>query len=206
MSENDEATFVALAQSNAIDDDSWPARPRRTGLRMRLPTAVLGLLVVAAGAFWGGAAVQKASGTGSTGAAASRLRSLFASAGGASSFFGRGSGGTAGAGGLAPAATGTLTAVVGNTLYLTSSSGALVKVQMSPSTTVTRTAKATSKSLQPGDTIVVRGTTASSGAVTATSVTASAKGVTPAGGAGFGGLGGGGGSGTATGGFGGSGD
>jgi hypothetical protein len=76
--------------------------------------------------------------------------------------------------------------VKGTTLYVTNASGNLVEVTLTPSTTVTRNAKTSLSGLAPGDTVVVQGTTAKNGTVTAASVAATAQGVT----AGFGGLGG----------------
>lgn len=173
----DEAVFGALA-GGELGDDSWPTRPRKSGLSMRAPTAVLIALVIAAGAFWIGSYVQKSDGASSSTAnltgVASRLRSLFggSGAGGAASFFGRG-----GATAAAPAASGILTAVEGDTLYLTNSSGNLVKVKLSPSTTITRETTATPKTLQIGDNVSVQGATGASGVITASSVSASAKSV-----------------------------
>lgn len=184
---------VLLAPDGAsLDEDApWPSHAARHGIRLRIPTAVLVILLVAAGAFWGGAAVQKSrggSGAAGTGAAASRFRSLFgggaagasgARTGGASSSFG----GTSTA-----AATGTLTFVKGDTLYVTNASGDIVTVVVGSSTKVTRNATATLSALQPGDTVVVEGATAKDGTVTASSISATQKGVTSTGG--FGGFGG----------------
>jgi hypothetical protein len=163
----------------------WPARAPSGSLRLRLPMAILAGLALAAGGFWGGAALQKghqsSSGT-------SSLASLFAGrragAGGATSGAGAGAGG--GFAGLSSAAaTGTVTAVQGDVLYVTNTSGNLVKVVVGASTTVTRDAKSKLSALQPGDTVIVEGATAKSGVVTASSVAATAAGVSA-----FGGLGG----------------
>lgn len=207
----DDPIFATLAAGQPLDgDDAWPARARRTGLRLPVPVLLLSALVVAAGAFWGGAAVQRADGTVSStsgaGAAASRIAALFGGGSGSS----RTGNGTAGAGGFggatAPAASGTVTAVVGNTIYLTTSSGTIVKVQVPSTATVDRNAKASVGALKSGDTIVVEGSTSKSGVVTATSVSASAPGVSSATRGAFGvggGAGGLGGTGGGTGGFGG---
>ncbi len=82
------------------------------------------------------------------------------------------------------AATGTVTEIKGSTLYVTNSSGNLVEVTLTPSTTVTRDAKTIWLGLTPGDTVVVQGTTAKNGTVTAASISATAEGVT----SGFGGF------------------
>lgn len=156
-------------------DDEWQVRTPARRLRMRVPTAVLVTLLIAAGAFWGGAAVQRGQGTTSSGfsAAAASLRSL-AAARGAS-----GSSGFApifGGGGSSSAAVGTLTDVKGSTLYLTNSAGDIVTVVLDPSVKITRTASASASALGLGDTITVVGVTAKNGTVTATSITATAAG------------------------------
>jgi hypothetical protein len=160
-------------------EDLWPSRGPSNALRLRVPTTVLCALVIAAGAFWGGAALQKshegASGTSSLAALARSFRSGATGAAGASraaSAFGA----------TTAAATGTVTAIQGDTVYVTNAAGNLVKVTISPTTTFTRDAKATEAALQPGDTVVVEGSTAKSGVVAASSVAATQAGVT----AGFG--------------------
>ena len=178
----------SILDEDAEDADEWPARAVRRGLSVRAPMAVLLALLVAAGAFWGGAAVQK-SREGSSGGVASALRSLFAGRSGASAsgeggLFG-GSGGASG-----PAATGTLTVVEGSTLYVTEPSGTIVKVVLAPSATVTRDSTTTLSRLRPGDTVVVEGATGKDGTVTASSVAATAPGVPASGGGGFLGFGG----------------
>ena len=62
-------------------------------------------------------------------------------------------------------------------LYLTSSSGAIIKVKLTAKTAYTRTAKSASTGLKPGDTAIVQGAKNTAGTVVATSVTATAKGV-----------------------------
>jgi hypothetical protein len=153
------------------DDDEWPDRGPRRGIRMSVPTVALLGLLIAAGGIWGGAALQRAQGTtsGPT-AAASSFASLFRGGAGATG------GGFANA--LAGATAGTVTEVQGSTLYVTNASGALVKVTVGPSTTVDRNAASSLGSLQVGDTVIVQGTKASSGSVSATSVSATAAGVT----------------------------
>jgi hypothetical protein len=170
----------AAKVGDAIDEellsdetDLWPKRTARSGLRLRVPTAILLALLIAAGAFWGGAAVQQSQGSPTSASAfASRFRSaassLFSSSR-ARSFFG-------GAG--APAASGTVTEVKGNTVYVTESSGSLVTVKVGTSTAITRDAAASTSALKLGDTVIVEGSTAKNGTVTATSISASAAGLT----------------------------
>ena len=182
---------------DAPDDDEWLAVQPRRGLMVRIPTLVLALLVVAAGGFWGGAALQKHHSAGSstaTTAALSRLASLarsggFRGAGGLGGTGAFGSGGGAAAPTGAVATSGLVSDVSGDTVYVTDSSGNLVRVDVTTSTVVIRTAHSLSSGLQTGDTVTVRGSKAANGSIDATSIVATAPGVSTAGGAG-GGIGG----------------
>jgi len=168
--------------------EQWPVRTVSRGLRLRVPTAVLLALLVAGGAFWGGVALEKGhagTGTGGFAGLAARFRT-----GATGTGTGTGTGtktGTTGGftfPGSTAAATGTVTVVEGDTLYVTTTTGSIVKVALSSSTKVTRNATATISSLKPGDTVIVQGAKASSGTVTATSVSATQAGVTTTGGLG----------------------
>jgi hypothetical protein len=178
-------------------DEEWVVRATR-GIRLAVPVAALLAVALVAAGFWGGAVVEKRHGSsgGSIAGLAARFRAGRAGAGGASTSttsttsttgvagaggFGFGGGGFA----ASSAATGTISVVDGDTLYILSATGSLVKVTLSPSTTITRNAQATPVDLRPGDTVVVQGTTGTSGNVAATSVTATAPGVS-SGGGGFG--------------------
>jgi|HubBroStandDraft_1064217.scaffolds.fasta_scaffold304061_1 hypothetical protein len=162
---------------SAADDDEWPERGPRQGVRMSVPTVVGLALLIALGGIWGGAALQRSHGTSSgTSTGASALASLFRSRAGAAGFGGTGTG--AGATALAGVTTGTVTEVSGSTLYVTNASGDLVKVTVAPTVTVDRNAASSLGALQVGDTVVVEGAKASDGTVTATSVSATAAGVT----------------------------
>jgi hypothetical protein len=143
---------------------------------MRPLTALLTVLLVATLGVWGGAELEKRQGSStSSSTAASALLSRFrGGAGGSAGGFGAGA--TAGGGTF-----GTVTVISGRTLYLTSASGAIVKVKLTPATTYTRNAKSTKTALKPGDTAIVQGTTAK-GVTTARSVAATAQGVTSFGG------------------------
>ena len=50
-----------------------------------------------------------------------------------------------------------MTDVIGKTLYVTSTSGSLVKVTLAPSTAITRNTKSTLSNLKVGDSVVVSG-------------------------------------------------
>jgi hypothetical protein len=180
-------------------DDEWAVTPAR-GFRVRAATGALILLVVLAGGFWGGALAEKHHGTGTSSTLAS-LRAAARSgalgrgtagatgtAGGGAGFgaggFGAGGTGFGGAGGAAT--TGTVIGEQGNTLYVSDANGNIVKVVVGKQTTVTRTGPATLSGLKNGDTVVVSGSRASNGSVSATSVRAVAAGTVGAGGSGTG--------------------
>jgi hypothetical protein len=160
------------------DDDALPPRPRR-----RLLTPVSGglaAIVLLAGGFVGGVQVQKHQGDGSaSGAGASGARAGFAAR------LGQGGGAATGAGqaaGGAAATVGTVANVKGSFLYVTGTDGTTVKVKTNDNSKVTRNASASVKSVHPGDTVVVQGAKAAGGTVTASSITATAKGVSAFGG------------------------
>jgi Cu/Ag efflux protein CusF len=173
------------------EQDDWPNRGPAKGFRVPWPMAVLLVLLVASVGIWGGAYMQRHSSSSSTTAGASAFSSF------ASRFR------TAGAGGSTPSAAagssditaGTVTDIIGNTLYVTTSTGSLVAVDVGSTTTVDRNAKSSLSALKPGDTVTVQGTKGSNGSVTAASVSATQAGVTAVGGfggRGFGGAGAGG--------------
>jgi hypothetical protein len=163
--------------------------------RRRFPrvTLALAVAVVGAGAFIGGAEAQKHLGSKPTTSGGGAAGSSFASR------FRGGGTGTRGASGTGAASSflgggatiGTVAAIKGSTLYVTDTSGATVKVTTSPASQVTKTVTGTVKSVDPGDTVVVRGTTKKNGDIAATSIA-----IGGAGAGGFGGFGGGGGTGS----------
>lgn len=174
---------AAVPFDTTSEPEDWPARGPAKGIRLGWPVAVLLVLLIGGGGIWGGAALQRSQGT-STSSLASTIASRFASRSGA--------GGSSRLGGLGGAAStaataGTVTEVKGSTLYVTNSSGNLVVVTLTPSTTVTRNAKAKIGALDPGDTVVVQGTKSTNGTVTASSVSDTAQGVSTGVGGAFGG-------------------
>ena len=170
------------------EDDEWAVGGPAKAIRLALPTAALVAVLLAAGGFWGGAALEKRHGTSSSGGgAAAVIARLRGTATGTTT---TGTTTTPGfGGGLSSATAGTVSVVSGNTLYVLTAEGALVKVTLGRSTTITRNAKTQAVGLRPGDTVVVQGSTGTNGAVSATSVAATAPGVSSGAGR-FGGFGG----------------
>ncbi len=169
--------------------EELPRRPRRR-LLTPVPLALLATLLIACG-FIGGVLVQKGQGgTGSASGASSGLGSRLAAlkgagpgaggaAGGASSAGGspsRGSaGGFPGLGGSTGGGvtTGEVAYVRGDTLYVTDSQGNTVKVTASAAAKVSKTVSTKAQSIHPGSTVVVLGSKAKNGAISATSITVS---------------------------------
>jgi hypothetical protein len=142
--------------------EELPRRPRR---KLVTPlTATLAAVVIAALGFIGGVQVQKSSADStSSPRAAGVARGGFPPGGG---------------GGSSDATVGTVANVSGKTLYVTDSSGATIRVKTTSNSKVARTAVAKVGEVHPGDTVIVQGTKSSSGTVTATSLTATAKNAT----------------------------
>jgi hypothetical protein len=171
------------------EQDDWPHRGPSTGLRVAWPVAVLMVLLVASAGIWGGAYLQRHSSSSTTAASAFPFAA------------GRGARSGAFAAAAADITAGTVTDIIGSTLYVTTASGSLVAVDVNSTTTVDRNARSSLSALQPGDTVTVQGTKGSDGSVTAATVSATQAGVTSGGFggfAGFGGAPGGGGGGAAT--------
>jgi hypothetical protein len=150
-------------------DELEPLEPRpRRRLLTPIPLALMALLLTAVG-FIGGVLVQKHAG-GSSGTGGFPGAPAFAAGGGAPDF---------GGGGSDPVSQGTsgeVSAKKGDVIYVTTSDGTTVKVQLGDAT-VTRTAEVGANQIHPGDTVVVQGATQDNGTVKATSVTATQAGV-----------------------------
>lgn len=154
--------------------DTWPERTRGGGVRLRWPSLVVGALVLVLAGLSLGSYLQRTRPS----SAASLFSGLASAAGrpGLGAFAGAGSGASA-----TGATIGTVTDVTGHTLYVTTSSGSLVKVIVSASTSVDRNAATALSGLKVGDTVVVQGSPQGT-SVRATSIAASAKDVTSLGG------------------------
>jgi hypothetical protein len=153
--------------------DEYETEPLPLPRRTRLPflTALLALGVVGAGMFIAGVEVQKHEG-GSTSSGAGSAGASFASRLGRTSTTGTTSGSATGSGGFGGlgATIGTVTAIKGSTLYVTDSSGNVVKVTTSPASTVSKTVSSSVKKINPGDTVVIRGSQAKNGTIAAESI------------------------------------
>jgi hypothetical protein len=152
------------------DDAAWPTQSRSTRISVRPLTALLTVALIAICAVYAGARLEQRE-RGTTAASSGFPTTPF----GART---RGSGATGALGAAGGGTTGTVTQVSRKLLYLTSSTGALVKVRLTAKTTFTRTAASPTGGLALGDTAVVRGAKDASGVLVATSVIATAKGVT----------------------------
>jgi hypothetical protein len=138
-------------------NDELPRRPRR---KLVTPlTAALAAVLIAALGFIGGVQAQKSSADSPT---APRAAGFTRAGGGAAS----------------GATVGTVANVHGRTLYVTDSSGATIRVRTTGDSKIARTAVSKVGAVHPGDTVIVQGAKSSSGTVTATSVTATARNAT----------------------------
>lgn len=171
-----------------LDDESeLPRRPRRR-LLTPIPLALLAALLIACG-FIGGVLVQKGQGgTASPSGGASGFPSGLAAlkgavpgagaAGGKSSAGGSGAkGGTSGFPGLGGAGGGVTSGEVayvrGSTLYVTDSQGNTVKVSAAAGSKVTKTVSTKANRIHPGATVVVLGSKAKNGSISASSISVS---------------------------------
>jgi hypothetical protein len=146
------------------DDDELPRRPRR---RTVTPvTVALAAVVIAAAGFIGGVQVQKRSQPSRPAATAA----FGAGAGGAR----QGAGGQAGG----SATVGQVANVKGSTIYVTGADGTTTRVKTNSNSKVTRTAVSKPGAIHPGDSVIVQGTTSSSGTVTASQIVATASNAT----------------------------
>ena len=75
-----------------------------------------------------------------------------------------------GAGGFANATIGQVAYLKGTTLFVTDTSGNIVKVTVPKGTPVTKSVTTGLRGVRPGDTVVIRGSQGASGTVTATSI------------------------------------
>jgi hypothetical protein len=168
------------------EDADEPAPPPRRPRRRRLTpvSGALAAIALVAGGFVAGVQVQKGQDDDGTGGAGGRNGGAFAARLGGGAQGQPGAGGPAAAGGASGATVGTVANVKGTTLYVTGADGTTVKVRTNGNSKVTRNADSSVGAVHPGDSVVIQGTRNRSGSVTATSIAATAKGLSA-----FGGLG-----------------
>jgi hypothetical protein len=166
------------------EPEELPRRRRRT-LLAPIPVVLLGVLLLAGG-FFVGVEVEKgqtnsSSAGGGLPAGLAALRNArgaggTAGSGGARSFFGGGGGFPGGGGFSGGLTTGEVSYVSGGTLYVTDAQGNTVKVNAPAGTRVSRSVSTSVHSIHPGDSVVVRGSQAKNGSVTASSISISSSG------------------------------
>jgi hypothetical protein len=129
--------------------------------------------------FWGGAILQKHQ---DNKTATSRAAAALASAltgrrgatgatGGAGGAGATGASGFGGFGGGAGRTVGTVTDVEGSTVYVTNAAGTIVKVNLAPTTKITKSDAGTAADIALGSSVVVTGTAGSDGSTTASAIT-----------------------------------
>jgi hypothetical protein len=183
---DDQVTTENLAAREAdwLDaSEELPPRPRRRMLAP-LPLGLLGVLLVACG-FIAGVLVEKGQtrspGNSAGGGLAARFSALRGGAGVASASAARSSSGgfagrLAGAAGGGRPMVGQVSYVDGHTLYVENSEGNTVKVTTSAGSRVTKTVTSSVRSIHPGETVVVQGSSASNGAIAASSISVGGSG------------------------------
>ncbi len=172
-----------------LDEESELTRRPRRRLLTPIPLALLAVLLIACG-FIGGVLVQKGQGgTASPGAGArggfpslSALKGALPGAGGAGGTSSTGGSGPKGGASAFPGIAGTgsggvttgeVAYVRGNTLYVTDSEGNTVKVKAAAGSKVTKTVSTKASSIHPGATVVVLGSKAEHGSISASSISVS---------------------------------
>jgi hypothetical protein len=152
-------------------DDQLPGRQRRRFFT-RGSAALVALMIGAIG-FYAGVHVEKAHTSSSTGSGSS-LPSAAAvgalSRGGASGSASRDGLPGLGAFGGANASIGTVSSVDRHTIYITDSSGNMVKVKLSSATKITKSLTVARSAVHPGDSVLIQGVKSSGGTLTATSI------------------------------------
>jgi hypothetical protein len=163
------------------EDEDWVSKAPK-GLRIPPLIGVMVLVLFAICGFWGGAILQKhhdkstvttaaaGAGTGAAAGAAGAARRAAGGTGGTGGFGGFG-GAAGGAGATGARTVGTVTDVEGTTVFLTDSSGNIVKVNLAPTTKITKTTSGTPADIQLGQTMIVTGPKGTDGSTSASTIT-----------------------------------
>jgi hypothetical protein len=168
------ATGMPVSEMSDDDDGTLLPPPRRR--RVAPLTAVLGVVVVAGAGFLGGVQVQKSQTpatsvrTGAQGAGAAGNGTQAAGRTGAAGAGGTGAAGAAGAGGGGRGTVGQVKLVDGTNIYVTDTSGNVVKVATGASSRITKVQPASVADVHPGDTVVIQGQPDAEGTVQAVAV------------------------------------
>lgn len=176
-SEEFPVTTAAVDSDDAIENDFLPQARKRLGK----PTIALVALVLMAGGFLIGVAVQKSRPASATTARGTGARGNFAAFAAAGGFGGAApnAASTAAAGSVgsgsstasdAPVVIGTIASVKGYSIVVKNFGGKSITVTLTGSTSVTKSVP--TSALKTGDTVSVIGSTGSDGTVTATRVSA----------------------------------
>jgi hypothetical protein len=184
---------MPLPQDDYVDDEDeeWVNQAPK-GLRIAPITGILALVLFAVCGFWGGAVLQKhhdkSTRTTTTGAAAfaglAAGRRAAAAAGGTGTGTGTGATGAGGGFGGRGGTAGTVSDVEGSTVFLTDSAGNILKVNLAPTTRVTKTTSAAPSDIQLGDSVIVTGAKGTDGSTAAVTVVIVPAGTTGLGGGG----------------------
>jgi hypothetical protein len=179
MPERDTPDDLAEPSTTMVLDDDWDAEredapaPRRRRAGVTPAMVLLAAVLVAGLGFIGGVQVQKGRGDGTS--------ATTGPPGGTNLPGGGANAGGGGQGAATEVTTGTVASKRGGSLYIETSDGTTVRVKTGDETDVVRTAKGTVGSVHPGDTVVIQGSKADDGTVTASRVTATADGVSAGG-------------------------
>ncbi len=168
---------------DGFDDEPLPPRPRARYLTP-LAAALMALILGGVG-FFVGVRVEKSK-TSSSGGTSAFTRGGFPGALSSSGTSGSKSTGksasgsssslasrfaAAGFGGAGGGTVGSVSSVDGNTIYVKETSGNTVKVKLNSATTISKSESVSKRKLNPGDSVVIQGSSGSNGTVQATSVT-----------------------------------
>ena len=151
--------------------DDWSAGKPTKGVRLPIPVLVAVLAIVALGGLWGGAQLKGDNSSAATTTAAGGGTGRAGRNANGYGFAGNGNGNGGNGGARFGGTRGTVESVDGDTITIKTQDGQTVTVKVGSTTTVTKVASGSASDIATGDTLVVRGQTASDGSTTAQSIT-----------------------------------